>query len=64
MFSCIWRGKKTNNFNLKPFYGDVSIAVIVVFALVGDGVPFEIVDELIDLFPTLRKAGDFEWFAA
>lgn len=43
-------------------YGDVSIAVIVVFALVGDGVPIEIVDELIDLFPTFRIVDDFVWF--
>lgn len=43
------------------FYGDVSIAVIVVLALVGDGVPFDIPDGLIDLVVRDFK-GDFTLF--
>lgn len=60
MVSCVLEKKEQLQFEV--VYGDVSIAVIVVFALVGDGVPFEIVDVLIDLFPTLRNAGDLVWF--
>lgn len=40
------------------FYGDVNIAVMVVLALVGDGVPFNMPDELIDLLLS-DLSGDF-----
>lgn len=55
--------KKSNwNWNNYPIvYGDVNIAVIVVLAFVGDGVPFEMLDELIDLFPTFLN-GDLTLF--
>lgn len=58
-FVCI---EKKEELQFEVVYGDVSIAVILVLALVGEGVPFEIVDVLIDLFPTFRNAGDFVWF--
>lgn len=41
------------------FYGDVSIALIV--ALVGEGVPFGMMAELIDLF-TASFSGDLTLF--
>lgn len=46
----------------KPIQGDVNIAVMVVPALVGDGVPFDMpVVELIVLF-AIDLSGDFTLF--
>lgn len=53
--------QKKNLLQTMSIYGDVSMAVIVAFAFVGDGVPFEMLDELTDLFPTVLS-GDLTVF--
>lgn len=47
---------------LMIIYGDVNIAVIVVLALVGDGVRFDMLGELIDLLFDTFLSGDLTLF--